>query len=577
MIAGAYVRKSTDQYGIADEEKSVTRQIEHATAYAAKKGWVLRPEFIYVDDGITGAEFVKRPGLARMMNALKPKPAFQVLVMSEESRLGREQIETSYVLRQIVDAGVRVFFYHDDREPVLDTPFDKIMLALTNFASEMERDKARQRTYDGMLRKAKNRHVTGGRVYGYDNVEIAGPSMGPEGRRRQHVLRRINEKQAAVIIRIFELYAEGLGCKRIADTLNRERVPAPRTNRGWATSGIREMLYRELYRGVIVWNRKEKIMRAGTKRRRTRPQKEWIRIPAPELRIVSDELWDKVHPRLANAREALPRSFRAGRLSGRPAYLDGNSPYLLTGFTRCAVCGGNISSIPRMHGTGSSQHRVNFYGCFINHRRGSAICANNVCVRQDVVDGAVLQAVRVALDERTLAMAAEKALAQIRSGQPNEAKRADQIKKEVAAIELQERRLVAAIRSGSELEPLVAALNEETERKTALMLELEGLSNVQEISSMDTERIKGELRGRIERARELLARHTPQARQILRVLVPGKLDLTPIRRNGRRGYRFVGEGTYRGLLSGVALEPLARTVVSPRGDPPVRGHSQSRV
>ena len=29
------------------------------------------------------------------MNALKPRPPFQVLVMSEESRLGREQIETA--------------------------------------------------------------------------------------------------------------------------------------------------------------------------------------------------------------------------------------------------------------------------------------------------------------------------------------------------------------------------------------------------------------------------------------------------------------------------------------------------
>jgi hypothetical protein len=29
--------------------------------------------------------------------------------MSEESRLGREQIETAYALKQIIQAGVRVF------------------------------------------------------------------------------------------------------------------------------------------------------------------------------------------------------------------------------------------------------------------------------------------------------------------------------------------------------------------------------------------------------------------------------------------------------------------------------------
>jgi hypothetical protein len=38
--------------------------------------------------------------------------------MSEESWLGREQIEASYALKQIVSAGVRVFFYLEDRERI---------------------------------------------------------------------------------------------------------------------------------------------------------------------------------------------------------------------------------------------------------------------------------------------------------------------------------------------------------------------------------------------------------------------------------------------------------------------------
>jgi hypothetical protein len=36
------------------------------------------------------------------MNALKPRPPFHVLILSEESRLGREQIEVSYALKQLV-------------------------------------------------------------------------------------------------------------------------------------------------------------------------------------------------------------------------------------------------------------------------------------------------------------------------------------------------------------------------------------------------------------------------------------------------------------------------------------------
>src|SRR6185295_11033796 len=142
----------------------------------------------------------------RLMNALKPRPPFQALVMSEESRLGREAIETAYALKQIVTAGVRVFFYLEDRERTLHSPTDKIMMSLTAFADELEREKARQRTYDAMLRKAKAGHVTGGRVFGYDNVDVLGATG-----ERSHVVRRINEAEAAVVREIFGHYIAGAG------------------------------------------------------------------------------------------------------------------------------------------------------------------------------------------------------------------------------------------------------------------------------------------------------------------------------------------------------------------------------
>jgi DNA invertase Pin-like site-specific DNA recombinase len=122
MIAAVYARKSTEQGGVADEAKSVTRQIEHARSYAIGKGWTVDPSHVYVDDGISGAEFVNRPGLSALLAALSPRPPFDVLVMAEASRLGREQIETSWTLKRITDAGVRVFFYLENREAVMDTP-----------------------------------------------------------------------------------------------------------------------------------------------------------------------------------------------------------------------------------------------------------------------------------------------------------------------------------------------------------------------------------------------------------------------------------------------------------------------
>jgi site-specific DNA recombinase len=199
------------------------------------------------------------------MNALRPQPPFQVVVMSEESRFGREQIETAYLFKQITDAGVRVFFYLEDRERTLDSALDKVMLSLTNFAAEMEREKARQRTYDAMLRKAKAGYVASGKVYGYDNVEMVSAAPGTDDRgTRLHVVRRVNEEQAAVVRRIFELCAGGKGFTRIAKALNQDGVTPPRGDgRGWAPTAVREMLYRPLYRGQIVWNKSQKIDRGG--------------------------------------------------------------------------------------------------------------------------------------------------------------------------------------------------------------------------------------------------------------------------------------------------------------------------
>src|SRR5713226_6298537 len=134
MIAAIYARKSTEQTGVADEQKSVTRQIDHARAFATAKGWVVDDAHIYVDDGISGAEFANRPGFLRLMNALKPRAPFQALVMSEVSRLGREQIETAFALKQLSVAGVRGFSYLEDRELLIESATDKFLLGAVTFA-----------------------------------------------------------------------------------------------------------------------------------------------------------------------------------------------------------------------------------------------------------------------------------------------------------------------------------------------------------------------------------------------------------------------------------------------------------
>ena len=376
--AAIYARKSTDQSGLTDEAKSVARQVERAREYASKRGWAVDDRHIYVDDNISGAEFTKRIGLQRLLGALSGTLPFTILIMSEESRLGRESIETSYTLKQLIKAGVRVFSYLNDRELVLNTAMDKAMLALQSMADEMERERARQRTYDALERKARQGFVTGGRVFGYDNVEVK------TGGKRSHVERRINEDEAQVIRRVFELYAGGVGFKRIAVRLNDEGARCPRPQRGrpagWSPSSIREVLRRPIYAGRAVWNTTRKRNGWGQVHQMPRPESEWLAVEVDTLRIIPDSLWAAVQERLAAAAK------RSGKRGGRPPASGGK--YLLTGLLQCGRCGAGMEVVSSKNGT----TRKFRYGCSAYHRKGRAICGNSLVMDVQRIDLAMVDA-----------------------------------------------------------------------------------------------------------------------------------------------------------------------------------------
>ncbi len=553
MLTAIYARKSTDQNGVSDEEKSVTRQVDHSKDYALKKGWTVAEEHIYVDDGISGAEFVKRPGFLRLMNTLKPKAAFQVLIMSEESRLGREQIETAYALKQLITAGVRVFFYLEDRERKLETPTDKIMLSLTNFAAEMEREKARQRTSDAMMRLARAGYVTGGLVYGYENVDIF--MAGQE--KRSHVERRINPEQAAVVRLMFRLCATGKGLRGIAKHLNATGTPPPRaTNRvgqGWDPSAVRSVLYRELYKGEIVWNKSKKRNTWGQYEPKRRPEHEWVRLPkrVEHLRIVTDEEWNAAHERLAATRATYLRQTN-GQLWGRPS--SGlEAKHLLSGFTSCALCGSSLYARSRAHG----QQRAWFYVCVGASVRGT--CDNRLPVPLETADRAVLDTLAgELLHPEVVLEAVRQAVARLRPSQEECAAQQRQLAAERDAVTAELARLAQAIATGGDLPVLLAAVKEREQRRAELERQLAMLEGCDRVVELDEARLERDLRGRLTDWQGLLHRQLPVARQMLRKLMVGRLVFTPD--PATRTYSFAGKATFDSLLTGIVL---TKVLVSP--------------
>ena len=80
-----------------------------------------------------------------------------------------------------------------------------------------------------------------------------------------------------------------------------------------------------------------------------------------------------------HTRERLKMAF--GGMGNRQAH-DIESKYLLSGFARCAVCGGGLGVI----GGSRSSARKHVYGCIAYHTRGASVCGNALKIPVDRVD-----------------------------------------------------------------------------------------------------------------------------------------------------------------------------------------------
>jgi site-specific DNA recombinase len=219
----------------------------------------------------------------------------------------------------------------------------------------------------------------GGRCFGYRNVPVDGGG----------VRLAIDDAEAATVRRIFEMSASGMSLKAIATALNAEKIcpPRPRVVRKqatWAPTAIREMLRRDLYVGRVIWNRSRFIKVPGTNKRvaRPRPRSEWRTSERPDLRIVSDELWQTVQ-----LRQTRMHQLYGGHhgLLNRSA----SSGHLLTGFIKCGLCGANLVIV-----TGRKRRHA-MYGCPQHWYRGA--CANGLRIRQAELESRLLSELQTAL------------------------------------------------------------------------------------------------------------------------------------------------------------------------------------
>ncbi len=181
---------------MADDAKSVTRQVERAKEYAAKQGWRFDEQYIFTDDAVSGAEFKNRPEFNRLMEMVKGPHKLGVLIISELSRLGRDTIRTLSAIQALGDADVKIWSYLEDREISLATETEEIEQFMKSWAGSSERRKGSQRARDKSRMLAEHGKFTGGKAYGYLALN------------KQRI---VNPGEAAILQRIYQRRSEGAG------------------------------------------------------------------------------------------------------------------------------------------------------------------------------------------------------------------------------------------------------------------------------------------------------------------------------------------------------------------------------
>jgi site-specific DNA recombinase len=223
-----YTRISTDE---ENQPTSLHSQLERLEAFCkAQEGWRI---VAHHEDRQSGAT-LSRPGLERAVE-LAREQRIDLLLVYRVDRLSRK-------VRQLAQLAEDL----DRCEVVLRSatePFDtgsaagRMMLQMLAVFAEFEHATIVDRVTAGIERRAKEgRWATGRLPFGY--------------RRNEEKQVVPDEREAAVVRRIFELYASGrLGTAAIARTLTAEQAPSP--PRGWQPAVVQWLLENDAYLGRV--------------------------------------------------------------------------------------------------------------------------------------------------------------------------------------------------------------------------------------------------------------------------------------------------------------------------------------
>ena len=269
-----YARVSTDK----DEQiNSLENQIQYYTELIqSKPNWTYIEG--YIDEGISGTSTKKRDSFNRMIRDAKAG-RFDFIITKEISRFSRSTLDSIKYTQELLEHDVGVLFQNDNIN-TLDSDSEFRLVVMAGVAQDEVR-KLSERLKFGFRQAIKNGHVLGNdKLWGYDKKDC---------------VLTINEEEAQVVRRIFDLYAnQQMGIRRISQTLYDEGFTSRKGNT-FNVLTIRHILCNPKYKGWYCAN-KSQTVDYRSKRKIFLDESEWVMYPDPSIpAIVSEELWDRAN------------------------------------------------------------------------------------------------------------------------------------------------------------------------------------------------------------------------------------------------------------------------------------------
>jgi len=459
-IAAIYTRVSSDRQ---KEEHTIGSQILALTEYAHNQGFTVPDEWIFQDEGYSGATLL-RPGLERLRDLACEGQVEELLIYAPD-RLSRKYAYQVLLIEEFARHGVEVIFL---KSPKATTPEEQLLLQFQGMIAEYERAQIAERTRRGKRYRAKSGlvNVLSGAPYGYRYVKKGEFSS---------AYYEVFDQEAEIVRTVYRLYTEdGLSINAIARWLNDRNIATRRKISRWERSTIWAMLRNPAYKGQACFGKtqiveRQKITRPLRKRggfssrssvNRERPRQDWIEIPVPAL--VNEEVFELAEERLEhNKRYSLRHTIE---------------PTLLQGILVCNQCGYAYYRTS----TRTSKRKLYYYRCLgsDDYRYKNGRVCNSRPIRQDYLDAVVWeQVIKLLEDPEIVRSEIRRRIKEIHNSSPIK-KRKEILEKEIIRLNKSIEKLLDAYQEDLlQLDELRRRMPSLRKREATLKSELTGIES----------------------------------------------------------------------------------------------------